>query len=103
MYKSKKAPTALQSGMAWVYVAYSDRINGDSFDVAHTFYLTSARAALSQEIHHMTASELANTSNYISGWQFHVEAGETAKDAFYRWIDDQFELPSPEFYESFNE
>lgn len=103
MYKSKKAPTAQQSGMAWVYVVYSDRINGDSFDVAHTFDLQSARAALSQEIHHLTASELANTSNYISGWQFRVEAGETAKDAFYRWIDDQCDFPSPEFYDNFTE
>ena len=94
-------PTAQQSGTMWVYIAYSDRINGDSFDLIHTFDLNAARSEADQEYHHLTPAERRRSRIYIYGWQIPVNAGETAREAWSRWTEDMLDYPDPDFSEDY--
>jgi hypothetical protein len=94
-------PVAQQSGTMWVYAVYCDRINGDSFDIAYSFDLAVARSEADQQYHHLTHAERSSSRIYIYGWQIPVNAGETAREAWSRWIDDMFSSPDPDFCEDY--
>lgn len=97
----KSAPVAQTTCTTMIYVAKSDRIGGDSFDLLYAFDLDAAREAIADNTFHMTESERRNSEQYIEGWEIPVNAGETARDAYFRWCDDQCDYPNPDFYESF--
>ena len=102
--KTYTIPVAQQSGTMWVYAVCLDRIYGDSFDsfdIAYTFDLAMARSEADLEYYHLTPAERRESRIYINGWQIPVNAGETAKEAWSRWIDDMFSTPDPDFYEAY--
>lgn len=84
-----------------VYIARSDRLDGDSFDIKVTFDAVAAREALDMEYYHLTPRELKNTFMYIEGHLEDVLDGETAKEAYNRITEDLFCLPDPDYYEEY--
>lgn len=85
-------------GKHTVYVAKSDRIGADSFDLAVSYDIAEVRQALDMDFYHMTAAERKNSQLYIEGYSVDILDGETAKEAYSRAIDEDIQ---PSFYEEF--
>lgn len=71
-----------------IYIARSDRRNGDSFDLYVGFDRDRAEAAIWIDESHMTPKERANTTDYIDEIEVEVLAGETAADAYSRYLEE---------------
>lgn len=79
-----------------VYIAKSDRLYSkttmDSFDLSFSFDLETAREALESDYCHMTKRERENSNLYIEGYEIDVEDGETAEEAFNRYLEECFDM-----------
>lgn len=93
-------PRAVTSGNIMTYVAECWNIHGDAFDLAYSFDLDEARKAVLDDINHLTPKELSGVEHYIKGWIIPVEAGETAFEAWHRWIDEFCDYPDPDFIDN---
>ena len=71
-----------------IYIARSDIRNGDSFDLYVGFERDCAEVAIWIDESHMTAKERANTTDYIDEVEVEVRAGETAANAYSRYLEE---------------
>jgi hypothetical protein len=83
-----------------VYIVRSDDICADSFDISFHYSLNAAHDSIRGYIAHLTDRENAKTNNYIAGYRIPFTPDQTAKQAFYEWLDDH-DSEDPDYVEEY--